>query len=90
MNSIASSRTVTIKKSKTRSELEQDLLDANVEFSPEELREFLAADYDEPMADPSFKERLRQKLWSEFQARQPAEKQRAKSRRSRGGEGSEV
>ena len=34
-----------------------------VEYSPEELREFLSADRVEVHADPRFKERLRLRLW---------------------------
>ena len=33
------------------------------EFTPVELREFLAADHLESHADPGFKERLRKRLW---------------------------
>ncbi len=33
------------------------------EFTPEELRDFLAADILEVQADPAFKEELRSKLW---------------------------
>jgi hypothetical protein len=33
------------------------------DFTPAELREFLAADHLESHADPGFKERLRRKLW---------------------------
>ena len=35
----------------------------DIEYSPEELSEFLAADLVEVHADPSFKERLRIRLW---------------------------
>ena len=34
------------------------------DFTPEELREFLAADYLDTYADPGFKDRLRKKLWT--------------------------
>ena len=34
-----------------------------MDFSPDELREFLAADLVEVEADPEFRESLRQKLW---------------------------
>lgn len=34
-----------------------------MDFSMEELREFLEGDLVEVRADPEFKERLRQKLW---------------------------
>lgn len=33
-------------------------------FTPDELREFLAADYLETQADPTFKESLRKRLWT--------------------------
>ena len=36
----------------------------DADFSPEELQEFLAADYLETRADPTFKENLRKKLWT--------------------------
>jgi hypothetical protein len=36
----------------------------DAEFTPAELREFLAADYVPIQADPAFKERLRKKLWT--------------------------
>ena len=45
-------------------------LDA-VEYSPEELREFLAADQAEVHADPRFKERLRLRLWDLLKSRRP-------------------
>jgi len=35
----------------------------NVEFSDDELQEFLEGDQLEVSADPAFKERLRRKLW---------------------------
>jgi hypothetical protein len=35
----------------------------NVEFSEDELQEFLEGDRLEVSADPAFKERLRRKLW---------------------------
>jgi hypothetical protein len=37
--------------------------EADMDFDPAELREFLAADLLDVQADPVFKERLRQKLW---------------------------
>jgi hypothetical protein len=40
-----------------------------MDFSPEELQEFLAADLVEVQADPHFKERLRAKLWEVLKAR---------------------
>lgn len=36
----------------------------NVEFSDDELQEFLEGDSLEVSADPAFKERLRRKLWA--------------------------
>lgn len=38
-------------------------------YTIEELREFLAADSAEDLADPEFKERLREKLWEMVQRR---------------------
>lgn len=38
--------------------------DAAMDFTMEELREFLEADKLAVHADPAFKERLRRKLWS--------------------------
>jgi len=38
--------------------------DADPDISPEELREFLSADFLETDADPIFKEALREKLWT--------------------------
>ena len=40
-----------------------------VDFTMEELREFLEADHLEIRADPEFKERLREKLWDLVQSR---------------------
>ncbi len=40
----------------------EDALDSD--FTEAELREFLAADYLETRADPTFKESLREKLWT--------------------------
>ena len=40
-----------------------------MEFSMEELREFLEGDRVGVRADPEFKERLRRKLWALVQAR---------------------
>lgn len=39
------------------------VFDRPMEFDPDELREFLAADMMDVPADPEFKEALRQKLW---------------------------
>ncbi len=36
----------------------------DADFTPAELREFLAADYVPVQADPAFKETLRKKLWT--------------------------
>lgn len=44
------------------------LEESDFEFSPEELREFLAADLLESEADPGFRERLRLKLWEYVRA----------------------
>ena len=43
----------------------------SIEYSPEELREFLAADLAEVHADPRFKERLRVRLWDLLKSRRP-------------------
>jgi hypothetical protein len=43
--------------------------ESDLEISPDELREFLAADFLEVPADPEFKERLREKLWSMVRSR---------------------
>ena len=40
-----------------------------MDFSPEELREFLAADLLDVKADPEFRERLRSKLWALVRSR---------------------
>ncbi len=40
-----------------------------VEYSAEELREFLSADLVEVQADPRFKERLRLRLWDLLKSR---------------------
>lgn len=53
-------------------DLTQQLLDANADFSLDELREFLEADFLPEDADPAFKERLRDELWAEFEARMAA------------------
>jgi hypothetical protein len=45
----------------------EDVADAS--FTSEELREFLEADTAGDLADPEFKERLRQKLWEMLQRR---------------------
>ena len=43
--------------------------DGAMEFTMEELREFLDADLLGGRADPEFKERLRQQLWEMLRAR---------------------
>ena len=44
--------------------LDEDVLDErDLDFHPDELREFLEADLVDVPADPDFKERLRRKLW---------------------------
>jgi hypothetical protein len=43
--------------------------DSAFEFNPEELREFVAADFVEVKADPAFREGLRKKLWTLVQDR---------------------
>lgn len=40
-----------------------------IEYSPEELREFLSADLVEVHADPQFKDQLRQRLWKLLKSR---------------------
>ena len=53
-----------------KSQLEQELEDEfSMDFSPDELHEFLAAELIEVPADPEFKERLRAKLWKMVQER---------------------
>lgn len=42
-----------------------------LDVRPEELQEFLAADFSGVKADPEFKERLREKLWAMVKARRP-------------------
>ena len=41
----------------------QDLAENPMDFDPDELREFLAADMMEVPVAPGFKEQLRRKLW---------------------------
>ena len=53
-------------KSKVEQELEEEFA---MDFSPDELHEFLAADLVEVPADPEFKERLRKKLWTAVRER---------------------
>jgi len=47
----------------------RDVEDGAMEFTMEELREFLEADLLGGRADPEFKERLRQQLWEMLRAR---------------------
>ncbi len=47
----------------------EDLNEDTMDFTMEELREFLEADHLEIRADPEFKERLREKLWELVQSR---------------------
>ena len=42
-----------------------------MEFTVEELREFLEGDVADVRADPEFKERLRRTLWDMVRARHP-------------------
>jgi len=44
--------------------LDDEALEAAMEFDPDELREFLAADLMDVPIDPDFKRDLRTKLWS--------------------------
>lgn len=58
------------RESQLEQELEQELAEEfSMGFSPEELREFLAADLIEDPADPDFRERLRSELWAIVQER---------------------
>ena len=41
----------------------QDLFESSLDFDPDELREFLAADMMDVPVAPGFKEELRRKLW---------------------------
>ncbi len=52
-----------------RDEKTGSMEDGVMEFSLEELREFLEGDRLGARADPEFKERLRRKLWELVQAR---------------------
>lgn len=52
-----------------RDEKTGSMEDGVMEFSLEELREFLEGDLLDVRADPEFKERLRRKLWELVQAR---------------------
>ena len=56
-------------RSLTADEATMDESMDGVEYSPEELREFLAADTAEVQADPRFKERLRLRLWDMLKSR---------------------
>jgi hypothetical protein len=46
-----------------------------MEFTVEELREFLEGDLLDVHADPEFKERLRRMLWDMVRARRPQPRQ---------------
>ena len=49
---------------------DEEVMDESMmDFTMDELREFLEADLLEVHADPEFKERLRRKLWEMVQAR---------------------
>ena len=48
---------------------EEVMDEATMDFSLDELREFLEADLLDVRADPDFKERLRQRLWALVSAR---------------------
>ena len=50
-------------------ELTMDEVIDGADFSPDELRDFLAADRVEVHADPRFKERLRERLWDKLKTR---------------------
>lgn len=64
-----SRRSVTPETTSIPRELEFELFDENALDIPiEELREFLSADLFEIPADPSFKHRLREKLWELIQS----------------------
>jgi hypothetical protein len=64
-------------KSDSGSEWERRLLDEGaMDFSPEELRDFLDSDLVDVEADPEFKERLRQKLWKMVRLQQGAKSPR--------------
>jgi hypothetical protein len=52
----------------TKSEREA-LNEDTMDFTMDELREFLEADHYDLSADPEFKERLREKLWDLVQSR---------------------
>ena len=57
----------------SQSELDAELMsEGELEFPMEELREFLSADLFEVPADPAFKARLREKLWTLVQRRSGA------------------
>ena len=49
---------------------DQPLEEGALDYTPEELLEFLEADFVDVDADPSFKERLRRRLWDLLQSRQ--------------------
>ena len=45
-------------------QFDEEALEAAMDFDPDELREFLAADQMDVPFDPAFKRRLRSKLWN--------------------------
>jgi hypothetical protein len=66
-----------VAKSDSGSEWERRGLDEGaMDFSPEELRDFLDSDRVDVEADPEFKERLRQKLWKMVRLQQGAKSPR--------------
>jgi len=48
---------------------EEVMDESAMDFTMDELREFLEADLLDVQADPDFKERLRKKLWAMLEAR---------------------
>lgn len=57
-------RALTMADVAAKAEVEQELSEElALDFSPEELHEFLAADLVDVPVDPQFKKNLREKLW---------------------------
>ena len=55
---------------------EEQVMDEGwMEYSMEELREFLDCDVEDVPVDPEFKERLRRKLWKMVSERAPVSRQ---------------
>ena len=53
---------------------DEEVMDESaMDFTMDELREFLEADLLDVPADPEFKERLRRKLWTMLEARRARE-----------------